>query len=80
MWPRPSFARSHSRVLHGRRRLTALALAAPLLLSADHVRYLYSDTVDYDYNMKVNVFFGMLSPSATDYGICLYRILLTHIE
>lgn len=36
-----------------------LVLSVPLFYFVTHVRYLYTGRVDYDYNMKVNVFFGM---------------------
>ncbi|KAJ8725351.1 hypothetical protein PYW08_003534 [Mythimna loreyi] len=40
--------------------LTFLLLLVPLFYFATHVRYLHSGVINYDYNMKVNVFFGVL--------------------
>lgn len=36
------------------------ALSLPVFYFVMHVRYLYSGFINYDYNMKVNVFFGKL--------------------
>lgn len=38
--------------------LTFFLLSVPLFYFTTHVRYLYSGIINYDYNMKVNVFFG----------------------
>ncbi|XP_053625033.1 post-GPI attachment to proteins factor 3 [Plodia interpunctella] len=48
------------RVFHRSKRLTISVLSLPLLYYIEHVRYLYSGSVDYDYNMKVNIFFGVI--------------------
>ncbi|KAJ0180233.1 hypothetical protein K1T71_003637 [Dendrolimus kikuchii] len=47
------------RVFYGRRNLTLLTLAYPLFYFANHVTYLYTGRVDYDFNMKVNIFYGV---------------------
>ncbi|XP_013184349.2 post-GPI attachment to proteins factor 3 [Amyelois transitella] len=47
------------RVFHRRKKLTLGILLLPLLYYIEHVRYLYSGRIDYEYNMQVNVFFGV---------------------
>ncbi|XP_050345150.1 post-GPI attachment to proteins factor 3 [Nymphalis io] len=46
------------RILHRRRTPLAILLTFTLVYFAEHARYLYSGRVDYDYNMRVNIFFG----------------------
>lgn len=49
------------RVFYSRSKVMMLgALSLPVFYFAMHVRYLYSGFINYDYNMKVNVFFGVL--------------------
>ncbi|XP_059061249.1 post-GPI attachment to proteins factor 3 isoform X2 [Achroia grisella] len=43
-----------------RKKFAAALLALPTLYYVEHVRYLYSGRIDYDYNMNVNVFFGVV--------------------
>ncbi|CAH2074754.1 unnamed protein product, partial [Iphiclides podalirius] len=52
------YAAAIIRVFHKKRKTAALILFVSLLYYIAHVRYLYSENVDYDYNMMVNVFFG----------------------
>ncbi|XP_052756437.1 post-GPI attachment to proteins factor 3 isoform X2 [Galleria mellonella] len=52
------------RVFHRRKKFAMAILALPILYYVEHVRYLYSGRIDYDYNMMVNIFFGVLG-SAT---------------
>ncbi|CAG5011191.1 unnamed protein product [Parnassius apollo] len=47
------------RVFHKRRKTVAVILVLSVLYYVEHVRYLYSESVDYDYNMVVNIFFGV---------------------
>lgn len=47
------------RVFHKKRKVTAMILFVPFLYYAAHVKYLYSGRIDYDYNMIVNVIFGV---------------------
>ncbi|CAH2216903.1 jg23850, partial [Pararge aegeria aegeria] len=48
-----------ARMLYKRGRAIAVALISLLLLYyVEHVRYLYTGRIDYDYNIQVNVFFG----------------------
>ncbi|KAL0893495.1 hypothetical protein ABMA27_013692 [Loxostege sticticalis] len=46
------------RVFHRRRKMTITMLIPPLLYFIEHVRYLYSGGIDYEYNMMINVAFG----------------------
>lgn len=46
------------RVFHRRRKMTIIMLIPPLLYFIEHVRYLYSGGIDYEYNMMINVAFG----------------------
>uniref|UniRef100_S4PHV3 Post-GPI attachment to proteins factor 3 n=2 Tax=Pararge aegeria TaxID=116150 RepID=S4PHV3_9NEOP len=49
-----------ARMLYKRGRAIAVALISLLLLYyVEHVRYLYTGRIDYDYNIQVNVFFGV---------------------
>uniref|UniRef100_A0A2A4J571 Post-GPI attachment to proteins factor 3 n=1 Tax=Heliothis virescens TaxID=7102 RepID=A0A2A4J571_HELVI len=49
------------RVFYSRSKLmTFTVLLVPLFYFVTHVRYLYSGVINYDYNMKVNVVFGVL--------------------
>ncbi|XP_045515452.1 post-GPI attachment to proteins factor 3 [Pieris brassicae] len=47
------------RVFHKRRKLSAVALLATVVYFVEHVRYLYTGRIDYDYNMLVNICFGV---------------------
>lgn len=51
------------RVFYGSKRLTLLALAYPLFYFVNHVTYLYTGRVDYEYNMKVNIVYGVVGSS-----------------
>ncbi|CAK1552688.1 unnamed protein product [Leptosia nina] len=53
------FVASVIRVFHQRRKMSALVLLATLVYYIEHVRYLYTGRIDYDYNMHVNIFFGV---------------------
>ncbi|XP_028158295.1 post-GPI attachment to proteins factor 3 [Ostrinia furnacalis] len=46
------------RVFHRRRKMTIFMLVPPFMYYIDHVRYLYSGNIDYEYNMMINVVFG----------------------
>ncbi|XP_034839999.1 post-GPI attachment to proteins factor 3 isoform X1 [Maniola hyperantus] len=49
-----------ARILCSRGRAAAVTAAALLTLYyVEHARYLYTGRIDYDYNMQVNVFFGV---------------------
>ncbi|CAH2086936.1 unnamed protein product [Euphydryas editha] len=48
------------RIFHRRRKLTALILLFTLLYYVEHVRYLYSGRIDYDFNMLINILFGVV--------------------
>ncbi|XP_046965265.1 post-GPI attachment to proteins factor 3 [Vanessa cardui] len=47
------------RILHRRKKLAAVLLILTLAYYVEHARYLYSGRIDYDYNMRVNIFFGV---------------------
>ncbi|XP_047528297.1 post-GPI attachment to proteins factor 3 [Vanessa atalanta] len=46
------------RILYRRKKLAAILLFLTLAYYVEHARYLYSGRIDYDYNMRVNIFFG----------------------
>ncbi|KAM3961813.1 per1-like protein PGAP3 [Aphomia sociella] len=48
------------RVFHRKKKFAVALLAIPVLYFVEHVRYLYSGRIDYEYNMMVNVFFGVV--------------------
>ncbi|CAH0406730.1 unnamed protein product [Chilo suppressalis] len=47
------------RAFHRQRKLVSVILVASLLFYATHVQYLYRGIVNYDYNMMVNLAFGV---------------------
>ncbi|CAH0702081.1 unnamed protein product [Spodoptera exigua] len=51
--------------------LMLLTLSLPVCYFVMHVRYLYSGAINYDYNMKVNVFFGA-------FGSVIWLVLSWH--
>ncbi|XP_072943589.1 post-GPI attachment to proteins factor 3 [Epargyreus clarus] len=48
------------RIFHKRRKFVLSVLIVSIWYYMEHAQYLYSGQVDYDYNMKVNVMFGVL--------------------
>ncbi|CAB3252086.1 unnamed protein product [Arctia plantaginis] len=52
------FVASIVRVCYKRTKLMIFLLLIPLFYFVTHVRYLYSGFINYDYNMKLNIFFG----------------------
>ncbi|XP_041977597.1 post-GPI attachment to proteins factor 3 [Aricia agestis] len=48
------------RAFYRAKKLVTVIILATLLYYAEHVRYLYSGRIDYDYNMHVNLFFGVV--------------------
>ncbi|XP_075992969.1 per1-like protein PGAP3 [Anticarsia gemmatalis] len=53
------FVASIVRVCYKRTKLTMFLLLVPLFYFVTHVRYLYSGVINYDYNMTLNIFFGV---------------------
>lgn len=54
------FVASIVRVCHRRPKVTLFLLLLPLFYFVTHVRYLFSGVINYDYNMTLNIFFGVL--------------------
>ncbi|XP_045491816.1 post-GPI attachment to proteins factor 3 [Colias croceus] len=48
------------RVFHKRKTISGVALLSTLVYFVEHALYLYTGQIDYDYNMQVNVIFGVL--------------------
>ncbi|XP_026742513.1 post-GPI attachment to proteins factor 3 [Trichoplusia ni] len=47
------------RLCYKRTKLTIFILLVPLFYFVTHVRYLYEGVINYDYNMSLNIFFGV---------------------